>query len=473
MKRLLSLLLLLLCIHLYSQEKKPANYKEAIQLIDLWMNGIRDFHKLPGISIAIVDDQQLVWKKAYGFSNVESKTPAETNTIYSICSISKLFTSIAIMQLWEAGKLRLDDSVTAVLPSFDLKQQFSGSGPITIRSLLTHSSGLPRESDHPYWSAPDFNFPTEKQVNDRLKNQQTLYPASTYYQYSNLGLTILGEIVAKLSGMSYENYVEQNILKPLRLSDTHPWLPKELWGTRMAKGYSSLYRDGTRKQFSLFDAKGITAAAGFSSSVEDLALFMEWQFRLLNENKTEILKSSTLKEMQRVHWLDPDWKVSRGLGFSISRTNEITYVGHGGSCPGYVTQVLTIPAAKLGVTVMINGQGESPSLYCNSILNILRKVKEGNVSADSLKLDDYSGYYDGYAWGGETIVVPWQGNLLMTGNPVDNPADERALFKPVGKDLFRRIRSDKTLGDELRFERDTNGKLIRMWVHNNYQNKIK
>src|SRR5258708_1876414 len=139
---------------------------DALHLIDSWLEAQRDYDHLPSLSVGIVKDQQLIWSKAYGMADLKKNVPATPSTIYSICSISKLFTSVAIMQLYEAGKLRLDDSVAVVLPTFNIKQQYKDSGPITIRSLLTHSSGLPRESDYPYWTGPDFPFPTSQQVTE-------------------------------------------------------------------------------------------------------------------------------------------------------------------------------------------------------------------------------------------------------------------------------------------------------------------
>jgi CubicO group peptidase (beta-lactamase class C family) len=177
-------------------------FTDALRLIDSWAEAQQDYLKLPSISIAIVKDQQTIWSKAYGMANSDGKLAASTNTLYSICSISKLFTSIAIMQLYDAGKLRLDDNIETILPQYKLKQQFKDSGPITIRSLLTHSSGLPRESEYPYWTGPDFPFPSQQQLNAKLSEQQTLYPASTYFQYSNLGISLLGEVIEKVSGKS-------------------------------------------------------------------------------------------------------------------------------------------------------------------------------------------------------------------------------------------------------------------------------
>src|SRR6478735_1733671 len=220
MKYLFFFFIALISYTVANSQTKDTDYTEALKLIDVWLNAQRDFDKLPGISVAIVNDQNIIFSKGYGFADVEKKVPMEAETICSICSISKLFTSVAVMQLWEEGKLRLDDSISSLLPGYNLKQQYAETVPITVRSLLTHSSGLPREAAYPYWSAPDFNFPTEKEVNESLGGQQTLYPSSTYFQYSNLGLTLLGEMVANVSKTGYENYMEKNILEPLQLTNT-------------------------------------------------------------------------------------------------------------------------------------------------------------------------------------------------------------------------------------------------------------
>ncbi|RZA06807.1 MAG: class A beta-lactamase-related serine hydrolase, partial [Moraxellaceae bacterium] len=169
-------------------------------------------------------------------------------------------------------------------PSYNLAQQFPGSGPITIRSILTHSGGLPRDGNFPYWSAPDFIFPSEKELNAGMLQQKTVHPASSFFQYSNLGISLLGEVIAHISKMPYEKYVEEKILQPLRLSSTHPYMDKKSWGNTLAIGYDGIHRDGTRTKMPFFQANGVTAAAGFSSNVADLAAFAAWQFRLLKQD---------------------------------------------------------------------------------------------------------------------------------------------------------------------------------------------
>ena len=200
MKKLLSTVVLFLFVQESFSQSPSTDYTDALRLINSWIEAQRDYSDIPSISVAIVKDQQTIWSKAYGMANNDSKVAATTNTLYSICSISKLFTSVAIMQLYDAGKLRLDDNIETILPNYNLKQQYKESGPITVRSLLTHSSGLPRESDYPYWTSPDFPFPSQAQLNSKLSEQQTLYPSSTYFQYSNLGMSLLGEVVEKISG---------------------------------------------------------------------------------------------------------------------------------------------------------------------------------------------------------------------------------------------------------------------------------
>lgn len=378
------------------------------------------------------------------------------------------------MHLYDAGKLRLDDHIETLLPTYNLKQSFKDSGPITVRALLTHSSGLPRESDYPYWTGPDFPFPSSAQLYARLGEQETLYPASTQFQYSNLGLSLLGEIVEKISGQSYESYVEEFILKPLRLASTQPYLAKEAWGKTLAIGYGAIKRDGTRDKVNLFDADGITAAAGFSSTVEDLARFASWQFRLLTQGGTEILKSSTLREMHRVQWVDPDGQLQWGLGFSVARPAGTTIVGHGGSCPGYRTTLQLDPKEKMAFTVMINAGGEQPELFAREIREIMSKIPKENMGkASKLNLEDYAGTYSAQPWGSEEIVTPWYGDLAILNLPNANPDESLDVLQHVADDTFRRVRKDKTLAEEIRFERDGTGKVIRMWQHSNYVTKMK
>ncbi len=474
-KYYLTLFLTLLINISYSQESKK-DYAEAFKLVEVWLEAQKDFDQLPGLSAIVIDDQEVLWSGAVGLSNVEKNIEAESTTLYSICSISKLFTSIAIMQLYDKGKLRLDDRVGDILPAYRIEQKYAESGPITIRSLLTHSSGLPREAAYPYWTGPDFPFPSKEQIDSKLSKQETLYPASTYFQYSNLALTLLGEIVEELSGVSYDEYVRKKILDPLGLSDTRAELPKELYGKELAIGYSAMARIGKREKVNFFQANGITPAAGFSSSVYDLGKFASWQFRLRDSTITEILKPSTIKYMQQVHWTNPDWKITWGLGFVVYKgSNGNTWVGHGGSCPGYRSTLQIDLKSKRAFSVMINANGTDPGKYVNGIKGIINKVKifKKEISSEGKRdLQEFVGYYSSMPWWGEVFISTWDGKLVTLGLPSEKPGDSMIFYKHIEGDTFRRIRKDNELGETLVFERDKNGDIIQYKSHGNYSKKI-
>lgn len=463
--------LILFCLPGTAQTK--TNYADALRIVDLWLEAQKDFERLPGISVAIVNDQDIIFKKGYGFADVERKVPMKAETIFSICSISKLFTSIAVMQLWEQGKLRLDDSLQALLPDYVFKQRYAESVPITVGSMLTHSSGMIRDADSS-WNYPEFYFLTSEQLKKSLETAETLYPSSTYLQYSNVAISLLGEIVQKISGKNYNAYVEDNILKPLQLTNTHPYLPENLWRTDMATGYDAINRQGNRTMQPLFRTNAITPAAGFSSNVIDMAKFASWQMRLLSSTKPEILRPSTLKEMQRIQFTTPNKQGTWGLGFMIIYdNNNVARVGHNGSCPGYVTVVAVDPKKKLGVSVMINAQGVDVYRFSNQVFNILNKNITPDTAQKNIDLSAYEGRYDSYTWSGEIAIIQSKGKLLLFRLPSNSPADDIQEFRYIKKDTFRRIRPDDgTLGEELTFQRDEKGQVKSVRSHSLYRNKI-
>ncbi len=460
-----------LCIFPQDVQK---DYSEAIRLIEVWLDAQRDYEKLPGITAAIVDDQEMIWSGAFGKANVEENIAAQSSTLGSICSISKLFTSVAVMKLYDEGMLRLDDRIDEVLPWYNLEQQFSESGPITIRTLLTHSSGLPRENYFSHWNGPDILFPSQNQIREKLSDQTTMYPASTYFQYSNLAIVLLGEVVEKVSGESYESYVNRTILEPLDLSNTRTYMPESLHGNELAFGYSVLSRRGERTKIDYFNAEGVQASAGFSSNVEDLGKFASWQFRLRESTEPEILKPATLNYMHNVHWTNPDFKSTWGLGFSVYQGRDGNkWTGHGGYCPGYQSTLQLNLEKNLAYSVMVNANGVDMSKYVNGIHGILTKVSSnGHTEENEAQVDlgEYSGYYEWKGWRTmqELYISTWEGQLVMLSLPTDSPAEDMTLFKHIEGDTFRRVRPDGELGENLAFDRDENGNIYQFRRFDNW-----
>ena len=447
---------------------------QALELARVWLEAQRAYDQIPGVSAAIVHDQAVLWAGGYGLADLAAPRPAAADTIYSICSISKLFTAVAVMQQRDAGRLRLDDPVARHLPWFTIKPAEGESEAVTVEGLLTHASGLPRESDYPYWTGPEFAFPTRDQIIARVSGQQMLYPAETFWQYSNLGLTLAGEVAAATSGLPYAELVQRNILGPLALSSTTPEMPAAQRGKRLATGYSGLGREGRRTPVPFFTTNGIAPAAGYASTVEDLARFASWQFRLLSKGGTEVLKATTLREMQRVHWVDPDFSNSYGLGFAVWRSGDKTFVGHGGSCPGFRSQLLLRPDERVATVFMANAQGVDSRQYAQRLYDIvgpaIAESSKQPVKADTPvegTLAAYTGTYASSFSASETAVVLWEDGLAMLPLPTTDPMAALVRLKKVGDHTFRRVRKDDSLGEPIVFELGPDGKARRYVQHSN------
>ena len=442
------------------------DYSEAYQLIEYWLEAQKDYEKLPGLTAIITDKNETRWAGSYGLS--DGVNPMNIESTFSICSISKLFTSVALMQLVEDGKLNLDDRIQDVLPWFDIQNDFINSPDLTVKSIMSHSSGLPRESNHPYWSWPDFPFPTKESVVDELKNQKMLYPPSKYYQYSNLGLSLLGFIVEEVSGLSFDDYVNKNILQPLNLSNTKTYMSIEDYGNILSLGYSSLNRNVERDKVNFFNADGIAAAAGFTSNVLDLAKFARWQLNLLSSSEKNILLPETLKDMHKVHWDDDLSSVTRGLGFGVYNLDGGTWVGHGGSCPGYRSQLYISPELGIAYSVMINSSGTNPSKYIRGMHRILSKVKLKKGEKVN-KFKEFEGKYISQPWSSETYVQSWGENIALVSLPANEPY--LSLYKHIEGDVFKKILSNDDLGQELEILRDDENNVIAYRTHQNIYKK--
>ena len=404
--------------------------QEALTLLQLWLEAKQEYGSVPGLSAGVIYNQELIWSGGYGMADPVRGLAATANSIYGVCSISKLFTSIAIMQLRDAGKLQLSDPVSDLLPEFGVDQVFEGSAAITVEGLLTHSSGLQAEVDAPYSTGPDFRFPTREELMRLQAEQETMYPAATHFEYSNLGSSLAGEIVAELSETTFEDYIQKNILDPLALNSTWTRLPEAEVGRRMAVGYSARQRDGTRSKVRLYQARALTPALGLASTVRDLAAFAAWQFRLLESGDDDILAANTLREMYRQHFALADSDAALGLGFEVHKLNGKLYVGHSGTCPGFVSRLLMEPQGRVAVVVMANANNVN-------VWNISAMMHEimgpaigdaigsdtASISGDSaeatplvknedvLDLSDYTGLYDASPWNADTAFIVWEGKL--------------------------------------------------------------
>ncbi len=442
-----------------------------LRLFEIWVGEQMAYHHQPGLSIGIVHDQDVIWAKGFGYADAARKTPATSQTVYRIASITKTFTATAVMQLRDAGRLRLDDPVATHLPWFTYRDTFPDAPPITIRHLLTHTSGLPREADFPYWT--DRQFPTREQLIEAFHGQASVFAPETRYKYSNLALAIAGEVVAAVSGVPYEEYVRRQILEPLGMTST--WVRfEEVDRARLATGYEIVRADGSQRVAGPTVSNGLTPAANLSSTVEDLARFVALQFRDGPTGDRQVVNGSTLREMHRVHWLEPDWDSGRGLGFSVWRQGGRTLVGHGGWVAGYRTQIAFDPRAKIGVIVLTNSDEGGPGRYVSRAFDLIAPVLEEATPRPAVvalpdRPERYAGrYHDPSGW--ETDVLVLEGRLRMYGHsypPRDNPKSGLTELTWVTEHVFR-MTGENGNGELVVFEFRRDGAVARVKVGANY-----
>ena len=445
----------------------------AIDVVDAWPDALVDYEDVPGVSVGFVVDQDVLFAKGYGLANRSAGQAPDGDTIYSI---SKLFTAIGVMQERDRGVLTLRDPVGAHLPWFAIDERHADAGPARIEGLLTHSSGLPRESDFPYW-VDTFDFPSREAMIEKLRDQETLYPADTRFQYSNLALTLAGEIVSATSGLPYDQYVRERILEPIGLTDTRTFFPLDLHGDAMAVGYSGRERSAERRPLPPFDTAAITPAAGFTSTVNDLARFASWQFRVLGGDDDGVLDKNTLREMQRIHWVEPGGAPNWGLGFAVFAVEGQRVVGHSGGCPGYATNFAVVPKHKIAAIALTNAADGPSGQVTNTMLKVLGGAlakAQGPVpesSGDGPDLKSYVGNYSSGVWGGENAIRIWGDQLASLFLPSDTLGTITKL-RHVEGDRFVRLSKDGEPLEAVVFLRDDDGEVVGVRSHSSYAKRI-
>jgi serine beta-lactamase-like protein LACTB len=318
--------------------------------------------KLPALSIALVEDQRIVWARGFGFANPAAKVPATAETVYRVGSVSKLFTDLAVMQLVERGVLDLDAPLTKYLPDFKPSNPFST--PLTLRQLMAHRSGLVRES--PVGSYFDPTGPSLAKTVESLNRTQLVYKPQTRTKYSNAGIATVGFVLEQTQNQPFARYVWRTVLDPVGMKhssfEPDPALTKDL-----AKAVMWTYsgREFPAPTFEL----GITPAADLYSNVLDLSRFLSVLFAGGKGRHGPIVKAETLEQMWTPQFVArKGTKEGFGLGFLLSELDGCPSIEHGGAMYGFATQLQALPSEKLGVVVIASRD------LANGVTNHIAKV---------------------------------------------------------------------------------------------------
>ncbi len=297
---------------------------------------------LPALSIALVDGQEIVWARGFGFADPEQKIPATAATVYRVGSLSKLFTDIGIMQLVEKGEINLDAPITQYLPEFQPKNPFDK--PITLRQLMSHRAGLVREP--PVGNYFDDTQPTLAATVRSLNNTELVYAPETRTKYSNAGIAVAGFVLERVKQEPYSDYLKRMVLLPIGLQRSS-FLPEVEISKNLARAYMWGYDN---RQFVAPDLQlGMAPAANMYSTVTDLGQFMKVLFNRGKNGAQQILKPETLELMWMPQFAPPGQKQGFGIGFAIGEIDGRRSIGHGGAMYGFATQISALPDEKLGV----------------------------------------------------------------------------------------------------------------------------
>lgn len=308
-----------------------------------------------GISVALVDDQRVVWSSGFGYADVATKQLATADTLYRVGSVAKLFTDTAAMQLVETGQLKLDEPVKAVVPGFSPKWWDGTATPVTARMLMTHHSGLPRDVQKSFQSTRPPRFTNEAENFDGY----LAYRPGQMFSYSNVGLSVLGSMVEKASAMRFEDYMHSAVLMPLGMQHS-AFDVAASQEANMAKGYSG---DTEVVPVPMRDVP----AGGLNSSAHDLSRFLMMVFAQGQANGQRVLRAESVSEMLRPQNTDVplDFDSRMGLGWFLqsSATARVTgggwNAGHDGAIDGYRSTLMSLPEHKLGVVVLSNSSSGS------------------------------------------------------------------------------------------------------------------
>jgi len=332
----------------------PIRAQDAIATkVDDYMKAEMQRQHIPGLSLAVVKDGQIILAKGYGFANVEHQVPVKPETIFQSGSMGKQFTATAVMMLVEAGKLSLSDPITKFFSDAP-----DGWKNITVRHLLTHTAGT---TDYPR----DFDFQRDYTEDELLKRAEAIplaFQPGEKWSYSNLGYVLLGILIHKVSGQFYGDFLQERVFQPLgmntaRIISEADIVPNRAAGYRLVKGE-------LKNQDWVSPSLNTTADGALYLTVYDMA---KWDAALYTE---KLLKRSSLEQMWTPVKLNNGKTYPYGFGWSLNEVRGHHLIEHGGSWQGFKSQIARYVDDKLTVVIFANLSQANPARVAHGIAAI-------------------------------------------------------------------------------------------------------
>jgi len=386
---------------------------------------------VPSMSIALVRGDSIVWKAAFGYTNMRTRTPATTETLYSTGSSFKSVTATAVMQLVEQHKIRLDDPINRYLDDSQVQDRLQSEKPVTFTHILSHWSGLKNGAEtQPIWSRK-----LPKTLEAMTSTLYSIRAPETKWEYNNFAYGTAGLLVQKISGVEYEKYMVDHVLKPLGATTAHPVYPSPEMVERMALPYKaggSLGKPEPEVQvhFDVYPAGDVYLTA------EDMARYLGAQLNGGVFHGNRILSEESVREMHK-----PRFGGDYGLGFWMVHDSATghTLIHHGGAIPGQRAFLIGDLDAHVGVYYMTNSDylpdatppAQSEIVY--AALKLLRgeeyvpRPQPKGIAVDDKVLDSYVGTYD---FDEGTILISRVGRALAAQQDGESAKNELLAQTP-------------------------------------------
>ena len=396
-----------------------------------------DKHDVKGLSIAIIDGQKIVWKKGFGMADEEKKLAASSQTVYRIGSISKVITATKIMLMHQSGKIDIDDDVANYIKDFSVKSRFKNTKPITLRSLLSHHSGLPSDILAGMWVHEPMSL---SEVVNNIKDESLTSPPQTMHKYSNIAYSVLGRVLEIVDNKPFSQIMDDDFLQPLEMVHSSYNITPEI-----ERYYAKGYRKG--KMVARTALRDLPAGS-MLSNVDDMGKFIHFIFSEQKFKNKIHIQSDALKSMFAPQYSESVLDFNHAVGFDWvlgGLTSSITdlIVWHNGGAAPHQAHISLLPDKKLGVVIMANTDEASQFITELGIksLELAVEAKFGRVlpeqeppndivfaNVENNILDRYAGNYVVF---GSMTPITKNGNHLeieLWGNKLD--------LIPVSDDTF-------------------------------------
>jgi CubicO group peptidase (beta-lactamase class C family) len=444
-----------------SAEKREI-VREAARYADTWIALRARTQRIPGVQVAVAVAGELLLSSANGFARLpgtdgpdDAGEPLTTAHLFRIASHSKTFTATAVLQLVEAGKLRLDDTAGEHVAAL------SGS-PIadrTLAELLAHGGGVVRDTHEADFWQLQREFPDADALVAACLDAPDVLERNERFKYSNIGYGVLGLVIEAASGRPYAEYVAEHVVGRLGLLNTGPELDAARSG-EYATGYTGLEACDRRLPIDQVDTRALAAATGFWSTAEDLCRYAA--AHVLGDER--LLSDASKRRIHRGEWEVEETGDRYGLGFGIHKIGERRLIGHGGGFPGHITRTLFDPIDGLTVVVLTNAI-DGPALELVQGVVKLVDAALGNAEEPSEEaVADHSSFTGRFAalWG-VTDVVDLGGRLRLVG---PNQADPTAVMGKLEVEDADTLRIAEAIGfsspgERVRYTR-SDGRVVRV-----------